>query len=98
LVGYLSGGVPASLPFNWDVVTGTRAAVNKRTVRFTLTAAGQIQVDISTGGGAFTTYIPLTALSTFPTQPAVPSKIRIGFSAATGGSNAIEEIQNLVVS
>jgi hypothetical protein len=53
---------------------------------------------VAPGGGAFTTYIPLTALSAFATQPAMPSSVCIGFTAASGGCASIHEIQNLTIS
>lgn len=97
LIGYQVAGVPSSLPFNWESGSATRTSAVKRSVRFTLTTAAQIQVEIDSGGG-FVTYIPLTSLSTFATQPALPATIRIGFSAGTGGCANIHEIQNLVLS
>lgn len=97
LTGYQIAGVPSSLPFNWDSGAVTRLATDKRTIRFTLTSSAQLKVEVDSGGG-FVTYIPLTAISAFPTQPALPATVRIGFSSGSGGCGLIQEIQNLSVS
>lgn len=108
---YLGGAVDsnnqaASLPFNWDQ-SGTSRPATPRTVRITLTSSGHLtaSVDIHDGNGFVTYYsqdIPGQQISNgmggFYTQPGVPSKVYVGFSAGTGGAWSQKQVGNFNVS
>ncbi|HTU81385.1 MAG TPA: multicopper oxidase domain-containing protein [Candidatus Acidoferrales bacterium] len=107
---YLGGaedasGSPASLPFDWDQQTPSRPAVAP-TVRITLTPAGLVTaaVDIHDGNGFVTYYSKnvvgqqIQANGTTYVQPAVPSKVYVGFSAGTGGAYTQKQVGSFNVS
>lgn len=99
---YLGGatnaaGQAASLPFNFDQPLLTTRPANAPTIRATLSAAGLLSVAIDHhDGSGFQTYYsqPIVGLSA---QPALPARVYLGVSAATGGLWNRHQIAGLTV-
>ena len=88
---------PASLPFTLDQTSTSRPA-NGRTIRATLSAAGDLDVAIDRhDGNGFVTYYTQHVVGVAG-QPALPATVYIGVAAATGSLSAVHAVGGLVVS
>jgi FtsP/CotA-like multicopper oxidase with cupredoxin domain len=97
LGGYESGGNAASLPFSIDTPTATTRPASPPTINETLTAAGVLTVSVDThNGNGFVTYFSESIVGT-ASEPAVPAKVYLGFTASTGGSYEVHQITGLTV-
>jgi FtsP/CotA-like multicopper oxidase with cupredoxin domain len=99
---YLAGvtnasGNAASLPFPIDSTSTTRPT-NAPTFRTTLTAAGEVIVEIDHhDGNGFVTYLDKKTVG-LSGQPAMPAQLYLAFSSTTGSLDNVHQIGNLTVS
>lgn len=91
---YLAGTGTLSQSISNNQASTRSAALRK--VRIILTPAGVLSVDIDFGSGYVNEIYGLN-LNTISGQPTLPSTIKIGFAASTGGSTNIHEINTLLV-
>lgn len=94
--GYLSAGIPASLPFHLDSTLAARPTPLSVSVTFhSSPATVSVQIDRHDGSGLIT-YVNHASLSVAG-QPAFPSRVYLGFSASNGDSVDYHEIGNVTI-
>lgn len=75
----------------------TRSAAIAKTVRVSISPEGNLNVWVSYNGGPAILEIKDIDISTINGSTPLPSTLKLGFSASTGGATDIHEIQNLMV-
>lgn len=93
-LGYDHTGTPQELSNPSET---ERSAAIAKTVRVSISPEGKLNVWVSYNGGPAIQEIKDIDIATFNGSTPVPSTLKLGFSASTGGATDIHEIQNLMV-